>query len=372
MKTYWRYTDNAARWKYDSPFENWLSHRADHNEWVKCLYVGFYRLFDRGFYQKGLPLVEREIDTFLQSGGKLPFSRKKTVRDMVYSLHRFGTMFNEYFLFEFYNKNVYGRETFITDKRRYEYYRLMNKDENLQLFNNKWETYRLFQPYYKRAVMVVESADQLDAFVVFVKEHPTVIVKPLEGTGGRNVHKRDVPQECAQEVFHELLASGAFVVEEVVVQSDIMAQFHPASLNTVRVPTVVTGGKAQVFAPFFRMGSGGSVVDNAFSGGIFATVDETTGIVISQAVNKSGQSFIKHPDTGVTIMGFQLPEWDKAVAFVQELATVVKGNRYTAWDLAYTDNGWVMIEGNARGEFVGQMADKRGRLAQLMELIKEE
>lgn len=371
MKKYWRYTDGTARWKYDSPFENWLSHRADHSECMKFLYVGFYRLFDKTFYEKGLPLAERAIDTFLQSGGKLPFSRKKAVRDMVYSLHRFGTMFNEYFLFEFYNKNVYGRETFICDKRRYEYYRLMNKDENIQLFDNKQETYRLFHPYYKRALLTVESAEQLDAFITFVKEHPTVIIKPLASSGGRGVHKRTVSQEGAQAVFRELLKSGAFIVEEAVVQSNIMAQFHPSSLNTVRVPTIIANGKARVFAPFFRMGSGGSVVDNAFGGGIFAAVDETTGIVISPAVNKNGQSFIKHPDTGATIIGFQLPEWDKAVALVQELATVVKGNRYTAWDLAYTDNGWVMIEGNARGEFVGQMASKVGRREDLMQLIQQ-
>lgn len=41
---------------------------------------------------------------------------------MVYSLHRFGCMFDEYFMFDFEHLTAAGRETFITDKKRWEYY----------------------------------------------------------------------------------------------------------------------------------------------------------------------------------------------------------------------------------------------------------
>ena len=69
---YWKYTDGTARWKYDSPFENWLSRRADESEWMKALYVGFYRLIDGAFYRGGLPFIDREIANFQQLGGTLP------------------------------------------------------------------------------------------------------------------------------------------------------------------------------------------------------------------------------------------------------------------------------------------------------------
>ena len=36
-----------------------------------------------------------------------------------------------------------------------------------------------------------------------------------------------------------------------------------------------------------------------------------------------------------------------------ELARQIPSNRYAGWDLALTKNGWLMIEGNARGQFVG-------------------
>jgi hypothetical protein len=51
---------------------------------------------------------------------------------------------------------------------------------------------------------------------------------------------------------------------------------------------------------------------------------------------------------------------------VTNLANMVEGYRYTGWDLAYTPNGRVMVEGNPRGQFVSQMADKVGRKAKLI------
>ena len=37
----------TAIWKLDTPFENWLSYRADKSEFLKKLYVLYYKIFDR-------------------------------------------------------------------------------------------------------------------------------------------------------------------------------------------------------------------------------------------------------------------------------------------------------------------------------------
>ena len=31
---------------------------------------------------------------------------------------------------------------------------------------------------------------------------------------------------------------------------------------------------------------------------------------------------------------------------------VVKDNHYVGWDFAHTDNGWVIVEGNPRGQII--------------------
>ena len=119
-----------------------------------------------------------------------------------------------------------------------------------------------------------------------------------------------------------------------------------------------------------RIGRGDAVVDNGFAGGIVANIDIETGIVCSAGCNEKGERFLVHPDTKIPIIGFQIPEWKSVVDLVNKLAKVVSGNRYTGWDLAFTSNGYIMVEGNARGQFVIlQMPNREGLKKKLFELI---
>jgi hypothetical protein len=48
---------------------------------------------------------------------------------------------------------------------------------------------------------------------------------------------------------------------------------------------------------------------------------------------------------------------------------VVETNNFIGWDLALTDDGWVMIEGNPRGQLVFQIAREKGAKAELEDII---
>ena len=150
------------------------------------------------------------------------------------------------------------------------------------------------------------------------------------------------------------------MIEELIIQSESMAILNPATVNTVRVPTIKIKDRVVIFHPFVRCGRGNSIVDNASSGGILAEVDAETGIVITKGVNELGESFVMHPTSKVVIPGFRIPCWDQAVKLVEELAHVVQTNNYVGWDLAFTDDGWVMVEGNPRGQLLSQIASKKG------------
>lgn len=107
------------------------------------------------------------------------------------------------------------------------------------------------------------------------------------------------------------------------------------------------------------MGRGSSVVDNAGSGGIFTSVDFHTGR-ITKAVDELGNSYNEHPDTKINLIGYEIPKWQEAIELAKKLALIVPNNRYTGWDLALTKNGWCMVEGNTRAQFVFQIPEQKG------------
>ena len=62
------------------------------------------------------------------------------------------------------------------------------------------------------------------------------------------------------------------------------------------------GNEVYILGVIWRIGAGESIMDNAGSGGMYASIDHQLGIVESDAVNYKGENFNVHPDTGVQIV----------------------------------------------------------------------
>ena len=85
-----------------------------------------------------------------------------------------------------------------------------------------------------------------------------------------------------------------------------------------------------------------------------------------------GIHYTEHPETHYKLIGYQMPRWDEAKELAKELARVMPDNHYCGWDLALTDNGWVLQEANDRGEFVGfQLPTQKGFRKELMSILEE-
>lgn len=151
---YYVVAKTISRWKLDNWFENWLSYKADESEFWKKLYVLYYRVFDHKYYVGGLKLINKEIDKQLPNIndsilGGVGLTREWLIRDIIYSTHRFGVSFTEYFVNMFYDKNAHGREKANNLRMQYGYCEIVNSPESREIFDNKGKTYEKFGPFTK-------------------------------------------------------------------------------------------------------------------------------------------------------------------------------------------------------------------------------
>ena len=126
---------------------------------------------------------------------------------------------------------------------------------------------------------------------------------------------------------------------------------------------------------FLRTGQGDNEVDNMGAAGMGALIDTETGIIISNGVDWKGSEFEKHPDSNITFKGFEIPKWDELKETAKSLASELSEMHCVGWDLALTDNGWVLVEGNARPQCVTiQTFTKKGykgHYINMYNLVKE-
>ena len=346
---YFGMSPRIARWKLDTPFENWLGYKADKSEFWKKLYVIYYKIFDRKYYKGGLPFIKEEIE--LRRGEWGEFNESYIVRYMIYCLHRLGISFQDYCIYDLINKNYRCRNSFVTDKMRYYYCDILNDREILPLMTNKYTCYLKYQRFFKRDVLGCFSDEDFVAFEKFVTNHRDFIYKPLNEHSGHGIAKYSLDVISISSFFHEKLKQGAFVVEELITQGDEIAVVHPQSVNSFRVVTFTIDNKVYILGVTWRIGTGESIMDNAGAGGIYASIDYQLGVVESDAVDYRGKHFNIHPDTGVQIVGYKLPCWNEALLLVHDMATHLPGTTLISWDIAYSDKGWLMIEANDNGDW---------------------
>lgn len=265
--------------------------------------------------------------------------------DVLFSKYYYQATPEEYFRYKFYNLNSTGRDKYVSNEEMLRYYKSIDDPSVADILLDKYKTYIKFGQYFKRNAILVAKDGKTDEAVNFMQEYKKVVLKPLHSFGGMGVRILSCSDESEiKDALQIIKEYGDCMLEEVIQQSDAMSRFHPMSVNTLRTVTLHTGDSVEIIQASVRIGTGESVVDN---GCLSASVDISTGVVVTQAreAHKSGL-YTFHPDTHLQIIGYQLPDWSKAIALSCELANEIPNQVQAGWDLAYTADGWIMIEGN--------------------------
>jgi hypothetical protein len=141
---------------------------------------------------------------------------------------------------------------------------------------------------------------------------------------------------------------GYDLVEEYIIQHPDFMKLSPTAVNTVRIFTQLdVNDNIEILGCRLRI-SVNSSVDNMAAGNIAALIDEHTGTITGPAVysdiTKPDEKV--HPITQADIVGFQIPFWTETINLVKSAAILHPQNRSIGWDIAMTENGPDLIEGN--------------------------
>ena len=293
--------------------------------------------------------------------------------DMRFCNRVYGFRFQEYFTYGLEKLSHAGRVTFISTRSRRSYYKYLNNQNYTSYLIRKTEMYRKFGELYGRDALPIYDESDEDAFREFVKKHPKFIYKQVDEFGKTEIKFVDSAKTVGSSaLFDILITMGCGIVEELIDQDEALAQFHPKSVNTVRAITFLNSeGEAEIQWCFLRMGTGANRTDNA-SSSLMAMIDSETGIVCQPGRNGKGDTFLCHPDTGAQIVGFKMPEWDKAKELLGKAANVIPQLRLVGWDLAYSKDGWVLVDGNSIPQYIyPQISAYNGNL-HLLESMKKQ
>ena len=282
---------------------------------------------------------------------------KKTGKSKLYLLYdlqkcarKYGAGYMDYDLFEMYNLTSEQRDTYITRERNNQLVTKYNDKSYFHLFENKNEFNELFKDYIKREWINIKETSK-EEVIAFMHRHNIFMAKPVDGGCGHGIEKIDTNEYSSlDEVYHKLVeGNNNFELEEVIKQHPAVSAIYPDAINTVRIVTILKDGVAHVICAYFRIGNG-KFVDNFNSGGMVAPVNEVTGEVMDRAIDKKKNLYETHPQTGAKIKGFKFPDWDKAIEMCKKAATVVPQMGYIGWDVCFTPDGPIFVEGN---EFPG-------------------
>lgn len=289
-----------------------------------------------------------------------------------YLIH--GASISDYFAYGFYKMKNNGRREYVTYGRHKRIQKICNNEKYINIFRNKILFNNYFSGMIGREWLDVDIIDEYH-FRKFFEQHSFVFVKDINGYCGKGVFKYE-SLKCDIPVLYRSFKydkHSHFILEEPISQVLELSDFHPWSINTIRIVTLFDdiNDKVHIMAARFRIGNEYNSIDNFHAHGLCANIDVDTGIINSSGYDKLGHKYVLHPITQKQIVGFKIPYWNECKDFVSLIARIIPEVRYVGWDIVIQDNGqFSLIEGNDNADHDIQQMFAPGLWKQYKSIIK--
>lgn len=248
---------------------------------------------------------------------------------------------NDYKLFEMYRVSKDKRKTFVTKGINNKIIHKFNNIDYNHFFDNKLDFNKKYNRFLNREWLKV-TEDNYDEFKEFALKHKQIVIKPINESNEKNIEIIDINDKNIKRTYNNILKTNRLLVEEVIKQSKELSSLHKESINSLRIVTL----NQQIVASYIRIGTGNSILDNLYHGGIIAPINIDTGIIDYPAIDKKGKTYEIHPDTGEPIIWFQIPKWNRIKRFAIECSKIIPEMSYISWDICLGENGPLLIDGN--------------------------
>ncbi|MCB0496581.1 MAG: hexapeptide transferase [Cyclobacteriaceae bacterium] len=304
----------------------------------RFIYLLYYlKKLDRKLFSKFLTHVSKNI-------GK---SRLVILVDVFTSSIRYNISLMDYFYFRFYKLDKEERKTYAGTGFMYEYQLKMNPAETRGILEDKILFFEKYQPFINRKRLTLLELIENEELIEQVSNREKLVLKSSTGQVGAEVEVIKIRDFSTKSLIDHMIKNNFNLIEEFVIQHDELMKLSPSGLNTVRIITQLYDGKVEFLGARLRI-SVNSFVDNLGAGNIAAPVDVGTGKIYSNAVYSdiTKDEVERHPVSNELIVGFQIPQWEKTLKMIQKVAQLHPENRSIGWDIAITNNGPELIEGN--------------------------
>jgi hypothetical protein len=185
-------------------------------------------------------------------------------------------------------------------------------------------------------------------------EEVECFIKPALDSGqGRNIKKGKISNgkividdrvpDISELIF---FYNGEFIIQEGMVQSRILSDIYPYSVNSIRPISLRHNGEIVVLSYLVLFGGNKNYVSNTGAGGVVCGIDEQ-GTLTEFAYDKKFNKMVEHPFTHKRFKNITLPNFSELKKLIIQCHERLPHFNFIAWDFGLDNNNhYTLIEYN--------------------------
>lgn len=286
--------------------------------------------------------LNKHLDVIQKNTGK---SKTYIKFDIFKNFITRGCGYTDYFRGDYINLTSSEKDTFVTAKKFYKILHYLNDERYIVLLNDKLVFNKLFNEYIKRDYINLRVSSFSD-FEAFLKGKNIVFAKDPVGEGGHGISKIKVKEhKDLKKLYKDIINNKQLLVEEEIIQGKDLNEINPNVVNSFRIITIMDKeGEVHLVNNALRINQDDANVIGC-TNDLYFSLNES-GKIDSNVIDDYGNIYEYHPLTNKKFSDVKIKGVKEAFEMCLEAHKKIPQIRYIGWDIAFTDNGPVMVEGN--------------------------